>query len=164
MISLEHCVFFTDFTYDSVCGKDNDKSDDGLIEAGCCRHSDISGFHQTAVYVGINNIGCRVQKSRITRHLIEQTEIRIEDTADTHQCQGDHSWFQEWKCNVFDLLPFGCAIQRSCLIQRRVNAVDGRYVDQTSISYTFPGIYKDQDERPVFRFRIPVHSIFSKCA
>lgn len=38
-------------------------SDDGLIEAGCCRHSDISGFHQAAVYVGINNIGCRVQKS-----------------------------------------------------------------------------------------------------
>ena len=63
VISLEHCVFFADFTYDSVCGKDNDKSDDGLIEAGCCRHSDISGFHQAAVYVGINNIGCRVQKS-----------------------------------------------------------------------------------------------------
>ena len=161
-LSLEHSVFFADLTYHCVCSKDNDESDNRLIEACRSGHSDVSGFHQATVYISINNVCGRVKKTGITRYLEEQTEIGIEDTADAHQSQGNYGGFQERKRDVFDLLPFCCTVKRSCLVKRRVNAVNGGNVDQTSVSDAFPQVDKHKNERPVFRLCISVDCFFSE--
>lgn len=156
---LEQCILSAKFTHHHISRQYQNKPDDGLVETGRRRHTDVGLLHQAAINIGIDNIRGRVDHSGIPRHLIEQAKIGIENTSDVHKRQRNESRHDGRKRNIPDLLPLAGAVQRSRLIKRRIDTVDRGDIDQASIADSLPCVDEAQDKRPVFRFRIPVDRI-----
>ncbi len=152
---LEQGVFLVASADDVVGQQDQDKSDQGLVQTGGGRHSDIAERHQAAVNVSVDNVRYRLKRTGVERHLVEQAEIGVENAADRqqrHDCDGRRD---ERYCNGADLLPFGRAVDRGRFVILVVDADDRGQEDDAQVTGILPDLNDGQDVRPVFRLEVP---------
>ena len=109
-------------------------------------------FNQGTVYVGIDNVCGREQNTGVHRHLIEQTEIGIENSSDAEKQQGDDGRNEARQCDFCDLLPFACAVQSGSLIEGRIDTDQRCDVDQASVSYALPAVREIRTAGQYFGF------------
>ena len=134
--SLEQCVLFAaDFLNGKVCAQDQYKADNALVNACCGRSAVIVQRDECAVNVRINRARNVEQRAGIHRHLIEQTEIGIENSSDAEEQQGDDGRNEARQCDFRNLLPFACTVQSCSLIEGRIDTDQGCDVNQASVSY-----------------------------
>ena len=118
---LNHCALTVNLTNDRIRRQNRNTSGNRLYKGRSGRHTGGRSF-QLFENIYIQSIYIIVQRIGISGHLIEQTEIGIENLADRHQCQRDDGRQKARQRNVNDLLPAVCAVDDRRLIVAVVNA------------------------------------------
>ena len=82
-------MFLFRFADDHIGGKDQEKSKNGLNKVCGGRPANVVGLHKSPVDKGVNGIRRVKQHAGVHGHLIEQAEIRVQDSSDGEQDHGD---------------------------------------------------------------------------
>src|SRR6266849_8028777 len=82
-----------------------EEADYGLERSRSGRHAHIADGGERAVNVRVDDVSRRVELGRVARHLVEETEIGIEDPADRQQHVDDDQRLEQRQGDVPDFLP-----------------------------------------------------------
>ena len=129
---------------------------------GSKKYKTLEGAQKYIQSIGINSLSGIEQKTVAHGHLIEQTKVRIEHTADSHDGQRDNGCFEARQGDVANLLPSTGTVNHSSLIIGIIDANQGSIIKNGAIAEILPQVDKNQNPRPVAGIGIEANGILSQ--
>lgn len=153
--SLEQCVVFAKTPHRIVCEYDENKSDNGLINACRGGHAYVARTHETFEDVRIDRLRRLEQSPGGHRHLIEQAEVGAEDAAHRQDRENDDDRLDHRQRDPHRLLPLRRAVDHGGFVIFGIDAGYGRDIDDRPDADAFPGVHEGQNVRPVRLVAVP---------